>query len=133
MRQHSSHAQASADADPHAASKNPNSVEAVKVAMRILDELAVQQRPMGVTELADALSETKPRIHRHLSTLKEIGLIDQNRQPTAITWDGGFSSWGKRRASNSTCACWPSRTWCGYGMSFGKPPCWRCRSMACRW
>lgn len=79
MRQHSSHAQASADADPHAASKNPNSVEAVKVAMRILDELAVQQRPMGVTELADALSETKPRIHRHLSTLKEIGLIDQEQ------------------------------------------------------
>lgn len=59
--------------------KNPNSVEAVKVAVRILDELALQQRPMGVTELADALNETKPRIHRHLSTLKEMGLIEQER------------------------------------------------------
>ncbi|MBV7484588.1 IclR family transcriptional regulator [Bordetella sp. BOR01] len=59
--------------------KNPNSVEAVKVAVRVLDELALQQRPMGVTELADALGETKPRIHRHLSTLKEMGLIEQER------------------------------------------------------
>jgi len=59
--------------------KNPNSVEAVKVAVRILDELALQQRPMGVTELADALGETKPRVHRHLATLKEMGLIEQER------------------------------------------------------
>ncbi|HYG41990.1 MAG TPA: IclR family transcriptional regulator [Bordetella sp.] len=59
--------------------KNPNSVEAVKVAVRVLDELALQQRPMGVTELADALGETKPRVHRHLSTLKEMGLIEQER------------------------------------------------------
>jgi DNA-binding IclR family transcriptional regulator len=61
------------------AEKNPNSVEAVKVAVRVLDELAAQQRPMGVTELADALGETKPRIHRHLSTLKEMGLIEQEQ------------------------------------------------------
>ncbi|WP_186332185.1 IclR family transcriptional regulator [Bordetella genomosp. 13] len=61
------------------AEKNPNSVEAVKVTVRLLDELAVQQRPMGVTELADALGETKPRVHRHLSTLKEMGLIEQEQ------------------------------------------------------
>jgi DNA-binding IclR family transcriptional regulator len=61
------------------AEKSPNSVEAVKVSMRMLDELALQQRPMGVTELADALGETKPRIHRHLSTLKEMGLVEQDR------------------------------------------------------
>jgi len=64
---------------PAMTEKNPNSVEAVKVAVRVLDELAIQQRPMGVTELADALGETKPRIHRHLSTLKEMGLIEQER------------------------------------------------------
>lgn len=58
--------------------KKLNSVEAVKVAVRILDELALAQRAMGVTELADALGETKPRIHRHLSTLKETGVIEQD-------------------------------------------------------
>lgn len=58
--------------------KKLNSVEAVKVAVRILDELALGQRAMGVTELADALGETKPRVHRHLSTLREMGLIEQD-------------------------------------------------------
>lgn len=59
--------------------KKVNSVEAVKVAVRILDELALGQRAMGVTELADALGETKPRVHRHLSTLREMGLIEQDQ------------------------------------------------------
>lgn len=58
--------------------KKLNSVEAVKVAVRILDELALAQRAMGVTELAVALGETKPRVHRHLSTLREVGLIEQD-------------------------------------------------------
>lgn len=56
-----------------------NSVEAVKVAVRILDELALAQRAMGVTELADALGETKPRVHRHLSTLREVGIVEQDQ------------------------------------------------------
>lgn len=79
MRQNSRYPLLSPGSDRHMIEKNPNSVEAVKVAVRILDELAAQQRPMGVTELADALSETKPRVHRHLSTLKEMGLIEQER------------------------------------------------------
>ncbi|MBV7483401.1 IclR family transcriptional regulator [Bordetella sp. BOR01] len=59
--------------------KKSNSVEAVRVAVRILDELALANRAMGVTELAEALGETKPRIHRHLSTLKETGVIEQDQ------------------------------------------------------
>jgi len=59
--------------------KKLNSVEAVKVAIRVLDELALAQRAMGVTELAEALGETKPRIHRHLQTLREMGVIDQDQ------------------------------------------------------
>jgi IclR family KDG regulon transcriptional repressor len=59
--------------------KKVNTVEAVQVAVRILDELALGQRAMGVTELADALGETKPRVHRHLSTLRETGLIEQDQ------------------------------------------------------
>ncbi|MDM0070639.1 IclR family transcriptional regulator [Variovorax sp. J31P207] len=64
---------------PQPGDKKLNSVEAVKVAVRILDELALGQRAMGVTELADALGETKPRVHRHLSTLREMGLIEQDQ------------------------------------------------------
>jgi len=79
MRQNSRYPLLSSGPDRHMTEKNPNSVEAVKVAVRVLDELALQQRPMGVTELADALGETKPRVHRHLSTLKEMGLIEQER------------------------------------------------------
>jgi DNA-binding IclR family transcriptional regulator len=60
--------------------KKLNSVEAVKVTVRILDELALAQRAMGVTELADLLEETKPRIHRHLSTLREMGIVEQDQQ-----------------------------------------------------
>lgn len=58
--------------------KKLNSVDAVKVSVRILDSLALAQRAMGVTELAEQLNETKPRIHRHLGTLKEVGLIEQD-------------------------------------------------------
>lgn len=71
------------DAGPEALkakTRKINSVEAVKVAVRIMDELALSLRSMGVTELADALDETKPRIHRHLSTLKEMGLIEQDHE-----------------------------------------------------
>lgn len=67
------------DTVPAPGDKKLNSVEAVKVAVRILDELALGQRAMGVTELADALGETKPRVHRHLSTLREMGLIEQDQ------------------------------------------------------
>lgn len=59
--------------------KKSNSVSAVKLSVRILDKLAIVNRAMGVTELADALGETKPRIHRHLSTLKETGIVEQDQ------------------------------------------------------
>jgi len=64
---------------PNKPAKKLNSVEAIKVAVRILDGLALAQRAMGVTELASALGETKPRVHRHLSTLREMGLIEQDQ------------------------------------------------------
>ena len=58
-------------------SRKPNSVEAVKVAMRMLNEMALARRAMRITELADLMGETKPRIHRHLATLKEMGMVEQ--------------------------------------------------------
>jgi len=52
-------------------------VDAVKVAMRMLNEMALARRAMRITELADKMGETKPRIHRHLATLKEMGIVEQ--------------------------------------------------------
>lgn len=60
-------------------SRNPNSVEAIKVAIRILNEMALARRAMRITELAEKMGETKPRIHRHLATLKEMGLVEQEQ------------------------------------------------------
>ena len=60
-----------------AALRKPNSVEAVKVAIRMLNEMALARRAMRITELAEKMGETKPRIHRHLATLKEMGLVEQ--------------------------------------------------------
>lgn len=62
-----------------AALRKPNSVEAVKVAIRILNEMALARRAMRITELAEKMGETKPRIHRHLATLKEMGLVEQEQ------------------------------------------------------
>ena len=37
--------------------RKPNSVEAVKVAMRMLDKMALARRAMRITELADMMGE----------------------------------------------------------------------------
>ena len=57
--------------------RKANSVEAVKVVIRLLNEMALARRAMRITELADLMGETKPRIHRHLATLKEMGMVEQ--------------------------------------------------------
>ena len=66
-------------APPASATRKPNSVEAIKVAIRMLNEMALARRAMRITELADKMGETKPRIHRHLATLKEMGLVEQEQ------------------------------------------------------
>ena len=52
-------------------------LESVEVVAHILDALASSSSPLGVTELARALNETKSRIHRNLVSLKYFGFIDQ--------------------------------------------------------
>ena len=42
----------------------------------MLNEMALARRAMRITELADKMGETKSRIHRHLATLKEMGLVE---------------------------------------------------------
>lgn len=54
-----------------------NTLESVAIVARILGELALGPGAMGVTELARALDESKARIHRNLTSLKNCGLVDQ--------------------------------------------------------
>ncbi len=52
-------------------------LESVDIVVNILEALAQAPSPMGVTELAKTLGETKSRIHRNLVSLKHHALIDQ--------------------------------------------------------
>ncbi|MBK5958469.1 hypothetical protein CCR97_09655 [Rhodoplanes elegans] len=53
-------------------------VQSVATTFRILDELAAAGRPLRLTEIATALDETKAKVHRHLATLRQLGVIEQD-------------------------------------------------------
>jgi DNA-binding IclR family transcriptional regulator len=53
-------------------------VQALVLAMRMLEKLAFAGRPGRVTELANSLGTSKNRIHRHLQTLVEMGYVEQD-------------------------------------------------------
>ena len=54
-----------------------DSIQAVTVALQILEHLAVQRSEVGVTAIATALSMSKSRAHRHLRTLLEQDYVVQ--------------------------------------------------------
>lgn len=51
--------------------------QSVTMSARILGELANSAQPLGVTELARRLDESKARIFRHLATMKQVGFVSQ--------------------------------------------------------
>lgn len=53
--------------------------QSVTMSARILGELANSQQPLGVTELARRLDESKARIFRHLATMKQVGFVSQEQ------------------------------------------------------
>ena len=53
-------------------------VAAVGVAFSVLEELANAGEPVGTSELARRLSQTKARVHRHLVTLRELGFVEKD-------------------------------------------------------
>lgn len=53
-------------------------LQSVQTAFRILDELSNASGPVGVSELARSLGELKPRVYRHLSTLRDLGVVFQD-------------------------------------------------------
>jgi DNA-binding IclR family transcriptional regulator len=68
-----------AGADPAGVSKPADGVlDSVELIAQILDALAASSVPLGVTDLAQLLSQGKSRIHRHLFSLKHHGFVTQN-------------------------------------------------------
>ncbi|HZS83138.1 MAG TPA: IclR family transcriptional regulator [Stellaceae bacterium] len=54
-------------------------VRSVVAAAAVLETLAAAEAPMRLTEIARALGAAKARIHRHLTTLRHLGLVEQER------------------------------------------------------
>ncbi len=62
------------------ASSGPALLESVDIVFRLLDKLVQARSPLGVTEMAEMLSEPKPRIYRHLASMRQLGIIEQDQQ-----------------------------------------------------
>jgi IclR family transcriptional regulator, KDG regulon repressor len=62
---------------PRIEGKSGDGVQAVQLALSIVEYLAKERQAVGVTTLAQALGTTKSRIHRHLQTLVQQGYIVQ--------------------------------------------------------
>jgi DNA-binding IclR family transcriptional regulator len=61
--------------DPTPAGSN----QSVTMSARILGELATSAQPLGVSEIARRLGESKARVFRHLATMKQCGLVSQEQ------------------------------------------------------
>jgi IclR family acetate operon transcriptional repressor len=55
-------------------------IQSVVMAGEIIEALAAAGQPMRLTALANQLGESKAKMHRHLSTLKFLGFVDQDSQ-----------------------------------------------------
>lgn len=61
-----------------AAPNSPASVQSVGVAFTVLEELANSSGPVGISEVARRLGQTKARVHRHLATLRDLGFVEKD-------------------------------------------------------
>src|SRR4051794_23155679 len=55
-------------------------IQSVVMTGQIIEALAAAGQPMRLTALANSLGEPKARMHRHLSTLKHLGFVEQDAQ-----------------------------------------------------
>jgi IclR family KDG regulon transcriptional repressor len=55
-------------------------IQSVVMTGQIIEALAAAGQPMRLTALANHLGEPKARMHRHLSTLKYLGFVEQDAQ-----------------------------------------------------
>lgn len=62
---------------PAEAASGPGILESVGIVFDILDKLSQAGRPMGVTELAQVMGQPKPRVYRHLASMRQLGVVEQ--------------------------------------------------------
>ena len=64
--------------DDEKPTSGPALLESVEMVFRLLDELTAARRPLGVTELAQQLQTAKPRTYRHLASMRQLGILEQD-------------------------------------------------------
>lgn len=64
-------------------------LQSVQTAFRILDALSNAHAPVALSSLAAEVGELKPRVYRHLATMKRLGVVFQDAR------NGGYSLGGK--------------------------------------
>jgi DNA-binding IclR family transcriptional regulator len=71
-----------------AASEGTAAVRSVLMAVRVLEAMALAGGPMRVADLARQLDEPRGRVHRHLVTLRQAGLVAQEETTERyhLTW-----------------------------------------------
>src|SRR5690606_39290661 len=53
-------------------------IQSVAVAFEILEELSRSNVPVGVSDLARRLGQTKARVYRHLNNLRGLGFVSKD-------------------------------------------------------
>ena len=71
-------AEASDRAEDEERSGNSEFIQSVLMTGQIIEALAAAGQPLRLTALANQLGEPKAKTHRHLSTLKHLGFVDQD-------------------------------------------------------
>ena len=54
-------------------------VQSVGIAVEVLDAIAAAGKPVRLTQIAERLNMPRARVHRYLKTLKQLGLVWQER------------------------------------------------------
>ncbi len=59
--------------------ENSTMVRSIAVTFKLLDTMVRAGEPMRITEIARQLGESKAKVHRHLSTLRSLGVVEQEK------------------------------------------------------
>jgi DNA-binding IclR family transcriptional regulator len=82
-------------AKPSARHPVGDGLQSLQTAFRVLDELSHAHGPVALTDLAAALGELKPRVHRHLATMKRLGIVFQDARSGRYALGGKLFSLGE--------------------------------------
>lgn len=80
---------------PTTGRKTGDGVQAVVLALHMLEFIADSQRSVGVTELAKAFETSKSRIYRHLQTLVAAGYLTQETETERYRVSGRLMALGQ--------------------------------------